>query len=494
MTKESSAEYKSIVKGTSLFGGVQVFQILISIIRAKVVAVLLGPVGVGIQGLFVSGTQLIRSFTSFGLVQSAVRDVSSAHASNNQDRISRTVTVLRKLVWITGLLGMIAVIVLSPVLSKTSFGNTQYTVSFVFLSVILLFDQLANGQSVILQGTRKLKYLAKSSVVGASIGLLVSIPLFYFFREKGIVPALILNSVTVYLLARYFANKVPIQSVTVPIKEVFKEGRQMLVMGVAMSLTSILSSASAYVLRGFISNTGGEVEIGLFHAGFAIINTYVGMVFTAMSTDYYPRLAGVHEDNEKCRQLVNQQGEVGSLLLTPLLVICIAFMPIVIRILYSEEFLAANNYILWAVPGMMFKLASWIISFQFVAKGESKLFMINELSASLYMLLLNMLGYHLFGLSGVGASFSLGFLIYFIQVYLIAQKRYGFSFTKDFHKVYLPQLLFVFVSFFAAISGSNMIKYIVCVPLIIISFIYSLKGLDSRISIISLIKQKLKHE
>ena len=487
---EKSSDYRSIVKGTSLFGGVQVYSILISVIKAKIVALLLGPIGVGIQGLFISGTQLVRSLTSFGLVQSAVRDVSSAYSSGNESRVNRTTTVLRRLVIITGSLGMIVVLLFSPLLSKYSFGHTGYTLSFAILSVTLLFDQLANGQNVVLQGTRKLSFLAKSQVYGATVALIVSIPLFYFFREKGIVPALIINSITVFILAKYFASRVSIKKAQLSIKDVFKEGKQMLVLGVAMSVTSILSTASAFILRGFISNRGGDVEIGLFQAGFAIINTYVGMVFTAMSTDYYPRLSGVSNDNEKCRSIINQQGEIGTLMLAPLLIICITFMPIVIMILYSEEFLEANNYILWAVPGMMFRLASWVISFLFVAKGESKLFIANEFLASFYVLMLNLVGYYTFGLSGLGAAFTIGYVIYYIQVFVIARKRYDFSFDSGFCKTFYPQLSLVIVSFIIALVVCPLLKYVICIPLLLLSGCISIKGLDNRTNIISSIKKK----
>ena len=43
--KEQSS-YREIFKSTSLFGGVQVFNILIAVIRTKFIAVLLGPAGI----------------------------------------------------------------------------------------------------------------------------------------------------------------------------------------------------------------------------------------------------------------------------------------------------------------------------------------------------------------------------------------------------------------------------------------------------------------
>lgn len=163
----------------------------------------------GISGLYTSVTSLIKSLSSMGLQSSAVRDVAAAYASGDTERINRTISLLRKLVWITGLLGMIIVLIGSPILSKATFGGYDYTIPFIFLSVTLLWDQLAVGQNVILQGMRKLKHLAKSSAIGSTLGLLVTVPLYYLFGVEGIVPTLIIYSFISFLLAWYFARKVP---------------------------------------------------------------------------------------------------------------------------------------------------------------------------------------------------------------------------------------------------------------------------------------------
>lgn len=60
MADTSNTSYKSIFKATSLFGGVQVFKILVNIIKQKLLAILIGPEGVGILGLFTSATQLYK--------------------------------------------------------------------------------------------------------------------------------------------------------------------------------------------------------------------------------------------------------------------------------------------------------------------------------------------------------------------------------------------------------------------------------------------------
>ena len=124
--QEEKSSYRSIMKATSLFGGVQVFNIIIAIVRSKIVAVLLGPAGMGIASLLPSTTGLVQSLTNFGLGTSAVRDISSAHESNDFNRISKITTVFRRLVWITGLLGSICTFILAPWLSELTFGNKEF--------------------------------------------------------------------------------------------------------------------------------------------------------------------------------------------------------------------------------------------------------------------------------------------------------------------------------------------------------------------------------
>ena len=488
MTQESKSSYKSVFKATSLFGGVQFYQILISIIKSKFVALLLGPYGVGIQGLLTSGTELIKQITSLGLSQSAVRNISEANATGKEETISKTIKVLRKLVWVTGFLGTVLVMILSPILSKVSFGNYDYTLPFIVLSITLLLDQICAGQKTLLQGLRRLKDLAKASAIGSTVGLFVSVPLYYLLGVKGIVPTLILNSLTALLLTWYFSKKIKIVPVSISKADIKTEGKSMVVMGVALSISSILIAISSFVLRSFIRNIGGEEEVGLFAAGFAIINTYVSMIFTAMGTDYYPRLAAVNNDNLKCRDLVNQQAEIGTLILAPMLAICLVFMPLMILILYSNKFLLANGYISWAALGMMLKMAAWPIGYLFVAKGESKIFILNEITQNIYTLVLNLIGYKLLGLTGLGISFMISQLLYFLQLFLVARYKYNFSFGRSFILYYLVQGFIVALSFSVTLISNRVTFYILGIVCILLSMAVSFKGLNEKMGLMDMIK------
>lgn len=482
--------YNSIFKANTLFGGLQLYQIFIQVIRSKIIAILLGPSGIGIQGLFTSATKLIQEITSLGLSQSAVKDISEAYASKDIDRISKTTSVLNRLIKYTGLWGLLLVIILSPVLSQTSFGNYDFSIPFIILSSTLLFDQISSGQKAILQGTRRLKDLAKSSALGSTIGLLVTIPLYYILGINGIVPTLVINSIITLLLTWTFVRRLKLKKVQISLSETISSGASMMKMGLAMCFSGILVSLSSYIIRGYVSHIGGTDQVGLYVAGFSIVNSYVGMIFTAISSDFYPRLAAVNSNNEKCREIVNAQGEIGAIIMAPLIIICILFMPIVVNILYSNQFAEANDYLTWAVLGMYFKLASWVIAFQFVAKAESSLFIKNEFAIALIGTSIQLIGYKLAGLMGLGIAFLIKYILYFLQVFIIAKHRYDFYFNKSFVLLYVIQLVLIFCGILVSFISIDIIKYTVGSIVIFLSCFYSWKKLDERISIKDFIHTK----
>lgn len=487
-----TSSYRSIFKATSLFGGVQVYQILIQLVKSKFVAVLLGPLGVGIIGLYQSGIQLIQSLTSMGLASSAVRDVSEANGSRDQYRIAKVITVVRRLVWITGLLGLIVVAFCAPLLSQISFGNKDYTVPFIILSITLLFDQISAGQKVVLQGLRKLKELAKCSAIGATFGLVVSVPLYYWLGVKGILPTLFLNSLCALVVSWLYSRRIKLASVTVTPSETIQQGKQMLVMGLSMSASAILTTAVAYVIKSFIQNDSGVKEVGLYQAGFVIMNTYVGLIFNAISTDFYPRLAAVNKDNNQCSILISQQGEIATMILAPMLSFCLIFMPFILKILYSEEFTSANGYIIWACLGMMFRMSSWVVSYIFVAKAEAKLFMINEIAASFYTLFFSLFGYRIAGLRGLGIAFFLAYFAYNIQVYLIARKKYSFNYSKDFLIGFSLHLIIVLSCLTIAELMTGWQRYLIGIIAVGISIAYGFCGLNKKMDIIGALRARRK--
>ncbi len=492
MNKESQSSYKQIIKATSIFGSVQVIIILISIVRSKFIAVLLGPIGIGISGMLTATTGILSGLTNFGLGTSAVRDISTAYDSGNIKRIAIVANVLNRWMWVTGLLGMILTLVFSPLLSYLSFGNYDYTIAFLVLSITLLINQLNSAQLVILQGSRKISLLAKANLAGSIIGLLTTIPLYYILGINGIVPALVIAAFTAFFTSYYFRKKVYIEKIRVNKVKSIAEGKQMLKMGFLISMSGFMNLGFSYLVRLFITHEGSITELGLYNAGFTIISTYVGLIFTAMGTDYFPRLSAVADDVNKANETINNQIEIALVILGPVIITFILFIRLIIHILYSDQFLGISTMMVWAALGMLFKAVSWTFGYYFLAKRASKLFFWNELIANLYHTLINITGYYFWGLSGLGYSFVLSYFIYLIHLFLVTNIKFKFTFEKNVIFILLMQIAFSSCSLMILFNFNGPIFFTASAVLLITNFIYSSYLLNKRVGVKNLITKFYK--
>jgi O-antigen/teichoic acid export membrane protein len=480
---EHQASYRRIMKSTSIFGAVQVVNIIIQIIRSKVIAILLGPAGIGLIGLLNSSIGLIGNLTNFGLRTSAVKEVSSANGLQNNNKIVFVISVIRRLVWMTGILGTLTVIIISPWLSELTFGSKNYTIGFICLSITILIQQLSNSHFVILQGMQRLKLLAKANLMGNILGLLVTLPLYYIYELDGIVPSILGSSIITLILSFYYAEKVKVGNVHISFNQALIEGKEMLRMGFFVSLSGLLSVGASYIVRAFINRIGSIEEVGLYTAGFVIINTYVGFIFTAMGTDYYPRLSKVAHSNILSKQTINQQADVALLILAPILIFFLIFINRIIIVLYSNEFVSISAMIYWAALGMLFKSTSWSIGYVLLARGTTKLFFYNELLTNFYGLFLNLLGYYYFGLTGLGLSFLISYVLNLIQLYVVANFRFEFSFDPAYVRTFIVQFSLTLFSFLTVKFISKPYFFYLGIFFIMISVSYSLMELNKRLGI-----------
>ena len=489
MTNKNS--YRDILKTTSLFSGVQILGVLISIAKSKLAAILIGPAGIGIVGVLNSTLNVIIGFSKLGLDVSAVKEI-AALKGHDEAKVVKIINVLRRLCWITGILGAIITIVLSSWLSQLAFGNTSHTVSFMLLSLAVLFNQLTVGNLAILQGLRKLKKLAKASLWGSFGGLLVIVPLYYYYGINGIVPAIISISILTYFFSWFFSKKQIVKHPKLSLKDTLNQGKSMVKLGFVLSLGSLATIITIYGIQIFITNKGGIDEVGFYNAAFIIINAYVGVIFTAMSKDYFPRLSSVVNEQDTMQKVVNQQAYVAVLLLTPIIVIFLAFIPTIISLLFSKEFMPIIGILTFGILATLFKAVSWSMGFILIAKGDSKLYITTEVGFNILLLLMSVFGYVYGGLTGVGISYLVYYMIYLVGVKIITQNRYEFKFENEFYKILLVCLILCLGAFLAIHFNNLYLKYGLLFVIIVSSSIFSIHRLDNKTDLIATIKQKFK--
>lgn len=490
---DSKSSYRQIIKTTTLFGGVQIIQILTSIARGKIVAILLGTAGMGINTLLNASLTLIVQFASLGINFSAVRDISQANNSGDVQGLGKIVKIFNILIYFCAALGLFTMVIGSYWLSKYTFGNGSYTMSFIWLSLAVTFTILNSGNITLLQGMQNLKDMARASLVGSLGGLILSLPFYYLYSEKGIIPALIAAAFFSYCASKFYSRKIRFEPKKISFNSFLSEGTGMAKLGIAMMVSTLIGSVVNYLINSYIGKFGSIAEVGLYGAGVSITNQYVGVIFTAMAVDYFPRLSAVCDDEKKIDEVVNQQAEIVVLIILPLLIIMILSAPLLIKILLSKQFLDITTFIYWVSFGLLFKAASFAMGYISFAKGDKKTFFLFEgVTGSVLILTCNIAGYTIGGLNGLAISVLISYIIYFFAVLVLTRKLYNFHLKNSFIKIFIKAIVLVLTILILMLLKQNLISYIVSSVILVVALYLSYYELNKRIGIRSLIMNRIK--
>ena len=422
--------YTHILKYTGMFGGVQGLNIAITLVRNKFVALLLGPAGMGLVALYSTIVNFFSQATSLGISFSAVRHVSELFDSGDIKQTHHFVKVVRGWTLLTALAGMFLLGVLGPLLGSSVFGWEASALDFILLSPVIAMTAITCGETAILKGARMLKPLATIQVLTMITALIVTVPVYYFFGITGIIPVfLILAFVTMmYTLhssCKYFPYRLR------GVKGILGEGTGMVKLGIAFVLAGVFGSGSELVIRSFLNVEGGLDVVGLYNAGYMLTITYAGMVFSAMDTDYFPRLSAAANDTRSIQIIANRQIEMSLLLVSPMLAALIVLLPIILPLLYSRCFAEIIPMGQIAVFSMYFKAVTLSLEYINLAKGNSKDYLMLEIVYDVLVAVFIVYGYRTLGLWGTGLALTLCHLLNLIVVLIYSRVKYKVSLSKD---------------------------------------------------------------
>lgn len=429
MASENS--YKNILKGTSMFGGVQVFQILINWVRGKCVAILLGPDGMGMASLFTSSSNTIQKFASLGLNLSIVREM--ADNSRDKESASRFIGLSLKILAATSILGALICILFAKPLSRLTFGSPDMSWQFMLLGIAVAFGIAGTGILSILQGLHEVKRLSKASIVGALTGLFIGVPLYYFYGNSGIVPAMVALSIAMFIFylisLRKSIDYTPLKSFT---REHFPTIKRMIGMGVILMASDLIGTSITYGINIFIRTLASDIEVGLYQAANSATAQYSGMVFTAMAMDYFPRLTKASNDNTLMHSIVNRQTEIVALIIAPAACLLIITAPLVIQVLFTKEFDPILPLMRWMGLGITLRALMMPMGYITFAKDNKKAFFALEgLFGNILTLVLSCIGFYFFGLIGLGYAFLADNAICLIVYYIVNHRLYDYKFSEE---------------------------------------------------------------
>jgi antigen flippase len=449
--EQSQKSYGQILKSSALIGGSQVLNIGIGIVRTKAMAILLGPAGFGLFGVYGSIATLTQNVASMGVNSSGVRQIAEAVGSGDKDKISLTTAVLRRTSVVLGLIGAAFLLIFSRQVSKVTFGNPDHTSAVALLSLVVFLTIVSSGQSALIQGMRRIADLAKVSVLGALFGAFMSIPLVYFFREKGVVASLISVAAMTIITSWWYSRKIDVQASHVTFSDIKHEAAALLKLGSAFMASGLMVTGVAFGVRALILRTIGLEATGFYQSSWTLGGLYVGFILQAMGADFYPRLTASIHNHKECNRLVNEQTLVGVLLAGPGVIATLTLAPVIIALFYSTNFGAAVPLLRWICLGTMLQVITYPMGFIIVAKGNQKIFFIAEFAWTVVALALAWVCLRTFGLNGAGIAFFGSYVFHAFLIFPIVHRMSGFNWSSDSKQVgtlFLSLIAIVFCGFY----------------------------------------------
>lgn len=422
-SRGGSALSRSVVKAMGVFGGVQVVNILCAALRAKIFAVFAGPAAVGVMSLFTQGTATISAATQLNFNQSGVRDVSSASPSE----LPAVVAVIRRWALWLGLLGVLVTLLLSPALSFISFGSLSFTAGFAVISVTLLLGSLSGARQAVLQGTGAFRSLATASVRGYLSATVISVALVLWLGVDAVIPVIITIFITQWAALLMSGNPVPPPAVRLSARECFRRGRPFIVLGAYMTVSSVVTLALNYAFTAWLSNTASAATVGVYQAGYTIVNAYIGMIFNSIVMEYYPRLTRNISQPRRSSVLVSHEISLVLWVLVPALCLFAGCGHLLVRLLYSSKFDECIPFITIASAGVVPRAVSWCMAYTMLARGDGKAYVVTEVISGLAGLALNIVFFRCHGYAGLGLSYIIWYALYTLIVGCVYRFRYGMT-------------------------------------------------------------------
>lgn len=474
-----------IFKNTGLFGFSQIIKIAVKLVTNKMAALFLGPFGIGLIGLIENILQLIQGFTNFGIAQSSVREIALVTDETSDENLQeqRLLQIIYKWALATGILGFVVCLIFSTKISEVIFETSSDYKWIFILSFYFILNSVSTIRMAVLQAKKQVTAIVKYNILLAILTSIIASIGYYYFGLASIIPVILSTSLTGFLLSLYFTRNIKVLSTSISLKQVFNEGLPMAKLGLLLSVSVIFGQICFYSIRWFLKENYSYETLGIYQVSNTILVGYLGLVFTAMANDFYPRLCNYENDTKNFNNLINDQTEFALLFVVPAVIGLYLIAPYLIIFLYSKEFLDVVLILKIGLFAIILKALIWPIGFITLVKGNKLLYLKQNLLGDGVNLIASIVMFYYFGYMGLGLAMVVMFLLAGIYNYYIAVKLYQFSFRKETKNIIFISIVFgisaILLNYFSNFSTFN--YYII--PLLFISIGYSFINLKKRLKL-----------
>lgn len=411
---------RTVFRLMGVFGGVKSLSILCSLIRNKLMAIWLGPVGVGLVILYNSITDLVSVTSRLSMNDSSLPEVARA----DNDNAARISIIARRWMVGAGLVGALLMCAFSPVLSSLSFGDSSHWLEFCLLASMPVLYASALSYQTVLQGRGLLDRLARANLWTALSGIAVSVPLIWWLREQSIVWVIMSYGICMFVSTYILRERMP--RVQVSWTETFRKGSAFARLGLFMTLGIGMGYLANYLFVLFVNSYADTSELGIYQAGYTIVNSYVGVIFSGIILESFPKVSALVHSRRRLSLVVSHRIGTLAWVMIPFVGLFMACDELIVRIVYADTFLAMIPFITIAIAAVGMRMASNFLAQVILARGDGHIYFITETLSYVSCLIFNIAGYSLAGFYGLGVSYILWYTFYLAMTMFVYRRIYGY--------------------------------------------------------------------
>lgn len=423
-------------------GGASLISQLLGIFTNKILAVVMGPSGVGVYGLYRQLLDTTAALASVGSGGGMVQGLSSTEGEARLRRLKAAMTLNALAIVVSAA----AMAVLAPVLAEKYLVRAEWKVEIVIvclgvpLALVLTATMLWNMVSI----SREYRLLAILMVTPAVASLIVAFP---FARMAAADNQWGYFGLMVAPFALQFALAVPIVRRLGWLSEIraalsVTPERDDYWHFVRMHSTAVLSYLASFVvfliLPPLIVINYGLDANGFFRAAYTLSLQGLAIVLASTSAYLFPVMSGAKTEEER-QQLFENAAVVIFTLVIPIMAGLILFQPLAIRILFDRAFLPAIDMLQWMLLANYFRAVHWLFLNVSTTRAHMTLFTVTETAFWLMVLGFGWLAVAypagagpipwLSGIEGIGITFFAGFGLVSAFTVFMTWRRYG-TFTS----------------------------------------------------------------
>lgn len=420
--------FQSLVRSTILIGSSSMATTLISILRVKALALLVGPAGVGLLGVLASAASVGTTLAAVGSDTTGTRRI--ALDRENFEATARTRRTLLVIAAVHGLAAMAAFWLLREPLAVRLLGDTTYALEIGLLGIAVAVSLVAGLQMAQLQGLSRVADIARINVASSAAGTVVGLTAVWAWGIEGLLVLVLSQPALAAVLATLETRRLGAPSGGprgTSLGAQLSAWRTMLAEGAPFMASFLVTAASPLVIRALVVHDLGIEAAGHFHAAWTLSMLYVAFLLNAMSVGYFPRLTALAGNAAATRELVDDQTQLALSVGGVTLLIVLAAAPVLVPLLYSPAFAPAVGIVEWQALGNLMKIAGWPIGYLLIAHGRSRLLVATELAWNALLVALVWLALPRLGLEATGIAFAAASAFFLAMHMAVAYAAFGVS-------------------------------------------------------------------